>query len=1078
MSSHELYSTAWSYDAADNAGLDVFVVPLPTTLSGVGAGSSSEASSSGSNPYISASHAQMYALENGRHVILRVLEPGNAFQLQDINSNACITFQLPGAARTTKIIPEIAVSLHKISKQTSLQVILLADLGVGLVAYRLLLSDADLQNPADLPVDGKNAAKWCTEQQILPSHVISRSSPVLVHALDRTHLAYDTLAIAFSDGTLLKLEWIPEDGALRSASPFFIANKTDIIVSSSGRFHETALSRQQSFLSSVRSFLPGRFGSHSNLAAIASASPSRNAPITSSAEQVVSMTSLSSTCLYSISRDRKLRIWSIPSNTCLETIQLPANPTTMEIVPSTSANGFEREDSASPSLLSSTPIPLMRLFGAKNGNAAQQHLLVHVATHQVQTSFFILYSLIFDDRGRLTSVSPVLEKPCDFAVDVPSSTSYLGDFQVLPGANGQQVLWTLWNENGQTIVRYSNLDMNPPGESLALPDPNDTIASIFPPTLDTWHLVSLSPHQKNHSLDVPSGAFDRAYMTLRAELDAANLATPELAHQVTLCAKEACIESFIEHLFHPGRYPTTAVNAALVSHVKTLTQRSGKGSAKLRIPTRTNGSESLAQQILDIVGSQLALQEDPMTGALKEDDFIKAYKLEHMKLLALAEDNRRSANQPLSLGLSGSRDLLILARCAIASPVTTPWPKAITSTDSTPSSTPFAYELVPSIAALYKLASNTASEIRRIDQFLFAAFEEGAVQAVTNPASESIEDIAAELFQDIYETAVDDAMQLTFSTKLKEVDLSRQQHSSAISDSESLSGLASFITYATDHLSQSAGMTHGGRKGSSSLLASTSLAGLVVDASTDNIYARYDQALSLFLLALFVQHGLAEPPSSNSESDDDQNVLISEEESLELLCRAWEVLKGFALAKWLAKHNIATTDLKLELSEAEENSGDDLMQRLKEMRFKASTSNGTSLRPESILSKLLDSASDHTYEALSQASNLNVAAQTFLARIGLLDWEEVSAATLAPIAATLVQQGLDADAMSLISRAPEREEDAALIHLQALIACRGGDVDGAVQAFDKVAAAICESLPYRIPTDILNAEFVPLCRYR
>lgn len=184
-------------------------------------------------------------------------------------------------------------------------------------------------------MDSKNAASWCTEQQILPSHVISRSSPVLVHALDRSHLAYDTLALAFSDGTLLKLEWIPEDG----------------------RFHESALSRQQSFLSSVRSLFPGRFGSQSNLAAIASSSsPSRNSPVTSSAEQVVSMASLSSTCLYTISRDRKLRIWSIPSNVCLETIQLPANPTIMEIVPSTSSNGFEREKSESPSLLPSTPM--------------------------------------------------------------------------------------------------------------------------------------------------------------------------------------------------------------------------------------------------------------------------------------------------------------------------------------------------------------------------------------------------------------------------------------------------------------------------------------------------------------------------------------------------------------------------------------------------------------------------------------------------------------------------------------------------------------------------------------------------
>lgn len=224
MTSHESYATAWSYDAADNGGLDSFVVPLPTSLSGVDAAdSSSNAIASGSNSsnYTTANHAQLYPLEDGRHVILRVLEPGNSFQLQDINTGACITFQLPGSPRTTRIIPECSVSLLKTSEgEVSVQVLVLADLGAGLVAYRLLINDADFQNPADLPVDGRGAARWCTEQQILPSHVISRSSPVLVHALDKRHLAYETLALAFSDGTLLKLEWIAEEGEYASLTHF------------------------------------------------------------------------------------------------------------------------------------------------------------------------------------------------------------------------------------------------------------------------------------------------------------------------------------------------------------------------------------------------------------------------------------------------------------------------------------------------------------------------------------------------------------------------------------------------------------------------------------------------------------------------------------------------------------------------------------------------------------------------------------------------------------------------------------------------------------------------------------------
>lgn len=724
----------------------------------------------------------------------------------------------------------------------------------------------------------------------------------------------------------------------------------------------------------------------------------------------------------------------------------------MEIIPSTSTNGFEREDSAAPSLMSSTPIPLMRLFNASTGDASKQHLLVHIPSHQVQTSFFILYALAFSDRGRLVSISPVLEKPCDFAVDAPSSTSYLCDFQVLPGTSGQHVLWTLWNENGQTIVRYSDLEMNPSGEPLALPDPNDTMASVFPPTLDTWHLVSLSPHQTNHSLDIPSAAFDRAYVSLRNELDSANLSTPELAHQVTLCAKEACIDSFVDHLFHPGHYPTSAISAALFSYVKTLTQR---GSSSLRIPSRTDGSVSLAQQILDVVGSQLALQEDPMTGALKEDEYIKGYKLEHMKLLALAEDNKRNAKQPLALGVSGTRDLLVFAKAAIAAPVATSWTKAIVAPTPVPHKTPFASEQFTSMAALYRLALNITTELRKMAPLLYASFEESAVQAVTSPATAAIEDISAELFQDIYETVIDDTTQLAFSAQLKEVDQSRHLGSLAIGDGESSSSLAGLLIHAIASLTASVEGNKSANSKPSSLYASASLAGLVVDDSTEDISGRYEQALSFFVLAVFIQHGLAEPPSSNEDSEDEQDVLISDDESSEILSRAWEVLKGFALAKWLAQHNVATTDLKLELSDVDDDSGDDLMLRLKEMRFKGPSSSTVTARPESILSRLLDCADDETVGAISHTSSLDEASSVFLHRLGFVDWQELSASTLAPISAILLQQGLDTEAMSLISRSPEREEDAALLHLQALIACRKGDIDDAVRAFDKVAAAIC-----------------------
>jgi hypothetical protein len=216
MGSQELYTTAWSYDAVDQGGLESFVVPLPTNLSGVEASSSPSTSSSyydenneASTSSTVASYTKLYALQDGRHILLRILEPGNSLQLQDINSGINMTFQLPGSTRRGKIVPECSLS---VDDKSTMQLVFLANLGVGLIAYRLLLSEDDLHNPANLPIDGRGSSKWCTEQQILPSHVISKSSPVLVHVLDKAQLSHDTLALAFSDGTLLKLEWIQAEG--------------------------------------------------------------------------------------------------------------------------------------------------------------------------------------------------------------------------------------------------------------------------------------------------------------------------------------------------------------------------------------------------------------------------------------------------------------------------------------------------------------------------------------------------------------------------------------------------------------------------------------------------------------------------------------------------------------------------------------------------------------------------------------------------------------------------------------------------------------------------------------------------
>lgn len=708
------------------------------------------------------------------------------------------------------------------------------------------------------------------------------------------------------------------------------------------------------------------------------------------------------------------------------------------------------------SLLAPTPRTLLRFIPSSGTEAEQSHLLlVYVPTSHVQTSFFILYSVDLDSSGKLSSISPISEKPCDFALETNSSCT-LVDFAYSPGS-GQ--LWTLWSEDGQSIVRHSGLDAQSASGSSADVGVADTSSP--------WRTVLPSVRsQENLALDTPAALFEQTLQALHATHQAALAAAAEAdgaaqpsaaeqAYQLTVLARQAAASSFLSHIFRPGRYPLLSISSALIAYL----QSAKKASPELRVPSRRTAT--LAQQALDAVGAGVHPAQEPATGALMEREYAKMYKMEWMRFLALAEEGRRAAVLPLTLALEvrgGSAqqqqdEVIVTSREGLAAlaqrdEVAGVWQAA----DDNEGPSEGDAKTVFGIATLLHT---------RLDSAVAEECERAIVQAATSPLGSSLEDYTAEIYESALEAHIDDQLAEELTTRLGSVQIASAVRSALASLSGSSSSAAEGAADADMDRDESP--------------ANALAQALQVDLASASLVARYHLSIRLFMLLLFIQGEMLHPDPSLSICSDltgdeaESAKHISEDDLADIVAVALDTVKTLSVAHWTSVHNIQTTDLDVYLSDPaiDEEASDEVLQRLiggLQMQSK-SRGNGqeqqqTTQNHRSVLAVLMGrSYADHA----SGFAGLSASVAAYLARAGFLGAgkEGLSSEKASLLAWTLLQQGYASESLQLIDMLLEREEDAALLHIRGCIAAQRGLVEDAETCFSKAAGAICECMHTR-----------------
>lgn len=770
--------------------------------------------------------------------------------------------------------------------------------------------------------------------------------------------------------------------------------------------------------------------------------------------------------LFSVTRDRKLRAYSTTTNTCVETLQLPESPLTMEIVPSNVTEENSKEGSTKYiNVLPPAVRPLIRFIPATNARspeeAGQPHLLVYIPTNNVQTSFFILYALSVDLDGNLQSITSAAEKPCDFAIEGGSSTSsVLCDFQLLSpsSSSSETTLWTLWRENGQSVLRFSDFSAPTSTELMAQNEREQSLDGVeLEGTGDgNWTTVARSASQETIPLDVPSGLFDSTLSELQAtdQEDAEGRSIHEAAHQLTMLCKQAAVEAFLKHILHPGRYPTYAISTALVSYIETSTKRKGT------VPTRS--SPSLAQQALDVVGATLTISSDPQTGTLLVQEYVKQFKLEWLRFLALCEESRREAILPLALATIAGQDAFAVAKGALATSATFDTPLVLDrylqnqsmvsqqTTEEHFSTISTIADLGPTpVLSVYSIAHQLYYSIYGVPRETPpSAFRQAVIEAATSPLTIAQEDIAAELYETYAEAHIDDDLHQQVARQLRAVSSSANLVAAVTAAFDLLVGPdpGTVSTNAVEDMDED---------NTTMATASQLLTALNIDITTHSLVGRFQHALTLFLLALYIQGELQNPDESIME---DSAEPVAEEDLAAILGTAFSTLQTLSVAQWAAQHNIAMTDLDLELLDTSDDPASDLLQRLSSLHMVAVSSHESA--SYSVLAAL---ASDPYYASVfmdrdeTLSTGLAKSSSALMTTLGFLSSPSgMDSDHAALMAVSLRDQRLHSECLGLISMSPEKEENAGLLHLVAVVRTERNEFGAADIAFVKVASAICE----------------------
>ena len=356
----------------------------------------------------------------------------------------------------------------------------------------------------------------------------------------------------------------------------------------------------------------------------------------------------STSIAFGVTRDRKLRIWNLESGACFRAIDLPKPASSSAPSSSSSAltlshgthGSYDSPQGGRPGglLLADAPTPLVKVVAGTQSTSHSSYLALFSPPSSSSPGVFVVYGFASDPAtGELSELTPVTERVCPPG----ASAGSLVDFDVqrmdLAG-DAKWTLWTCWDEGGESEVRTVALG-ELEGQSAAAAVAMDGAEG------DEWVVV------------------ERGTTAKTAGWTAAHF------DDLLRGSDVAVAETFLQHVARPGRYPPATLEYALEMYEDVVAAEAA--SAGVAVPDVFSVEHATPiERAAAVVGSTIALQQSPQTGAYLHDEYNKQLKLEWLRFVAFLNESRSAALFPTCLVVDEQRGIAaVVARDAVAVPV-------------------------------------------------------------------------------------------------------------------------------------------------------------------------------------------------------------------------------------------------------------------------------------------------------------------------------------------------------------------------------------------------------------------------
>ncbi|KAH9448308.1 hypothetical protein MJO28_011854 [Puccinia striiformis f. sp. tritici] len=537
-------------------------------------------------------------INNGVTLELRWISPtkSNATPLDLIGSHQPVHFHFD-----EKIIPNPFITLENDEEETGQDYLIILVLTENYTLFRLKFAYPRLFYSELFEED------WITEYEV--EEILNRQV-ILSHGIDSNNLI-----ISCSDSILTHLSW----GKLVGINENYGWKTSNL-----------SLNR-----SALWSFLPSSWSTpHTASSKTISSSAHEWVATPSSTISIASHLTAGANgedaWLFTVSRDRRLKAWSLTTGLCLKELPLDLNN-------NTSIDQNQNSSSELDSLLPAAPRTLVRFIYSDEGDDPSYEGFLIVFNPSPLSPRFVTYGLALTGENQFRDLVLLEERRCepnnnhsnqkigslrDFQI---SKVDLSINFTTSPSKQRPWGLWAVWDDEigGEGILQYTILHETKNWQDTS----NRGWTTIQPPDRKTpWN----------------SSYFDE-------------LLANDPSSSVT--------EIFIDHLFRPGHFSFSDLEYGLATYENSLEEIDEQ-------QLDNSIYETLEEKICSIVGSNVNLEISNLTGVPMIEGYHRKLRIEWLKFATMCTESRASSLWPIELAVDADRQqVFINGRRSITTPV-------------------------------------------------------------------------------------------------------------------------------------------------------------------------------------------------------------------------------------------------------------------------------------------------------------------------------------------------------------------------------------------------------------------------